>query len=63
MPRERAWPPSWLWPLQRTWPRALILFEVSGRPLFLLAGLELRPQERVANTDLLTVEGINDALG
>jgi len=37
-------------------------FEASGKRLFLLAGLELRQQERVADTDFLTVEGINDAL-
>jgi hypothetical protein len=42
--------------------RAPILFEASGKRLFLLAGLELRQQERVADADLLTVEGIHDVL-
>ena len=42
--------------------RAPILFEASGKRLVLLAGLELRQQERVADADLLAVEGIHDAL-
>ena len=42
--------------------RAPILFEASGKRLFLLAGLELRQQERVADADLLAVERIHDGL-
>ena len=42
--------------------RAPILFEAGGECLFLLDGLELRQQERMADADLLTVESIRDAL-
>jgi hypothetical protein len=40
--------------------RAPILFEASGECLFLLGGLELRQQERMADADLLAVERIHD---
>ncbi len=36
-----------------------VLFEASGKRLFLLVGLELRQQERMADANLLTVEGID----
>ena len=39
--------------------RAPILFEASGERLFLLVGLELRQQERMADADLLAVEGFD----
>jgi len=40
--------------------RAPILFEASGKRLFLLVGLELRQQERMADADLLAVRRIHD---
>jgi hypothetical protein len=44
-------------------PSAPILFEASGKPLFLLVGLELRKQECMADANLLAVKRIHDALG
>ena len=38
---------------------APILFEASGERLFLLVGLELRQQKRMADADLLAVKGID----
>ena len=40
--------------------RPPILFEASGERLFLLVGLELRQQERMADADLLGVERFDD---
>ncbi len=42
--------------------RAPILFEASGKCLFLLVGLELRQQERMADADLFAVKRIHDVL-
>jgi hypothetical protein len=42
--------------------RAPILFEASGECLFLLGGLELRQQERMADANLLTIESIHGGL-
>jgi hypothetical protein len=42
--------------------RAPILFEASGERLFLLCGLELRQQERMADANLLAVESVHDVL-
>ncbi len=42
--------------------RTPIFFEASGECLFLLGGLELRQQERVADADLFAVERIHDGL-
>src|ERR1700716_2307959 len=42
--------------------RAPILFEASGKRLFLLVGLELRQQERMADADLFPVKRIHDVL-
>jgi hypothetical protein len=42
--------------------RTPILFEASGERLFLLIGLELRQQERMADADLLAVKRIDDVL-
>jgi hypothetical protein len=42
--------------------RAPILFEASRECLFLLGWLELRQQERMTDTDVLTVERIYDGL-
>ncbi len=42
--------------------RTPILFEASGKRLFLLVGLELRQQKRVADADLFAVKRIHDVL-
>jgi hypothetical protein len=42
--------------------RAPILFEASGKRLFLLVWLQLRQQERMSNADLLAVKRIHDIL-
>src|SRR5580692_10754337 len=42
--------------------RAPIFLEASGKRLFLLAGLELRQQERMTDADLLAVKRIYDVL-
>ena len=42
--------------------RAPIFFEASGECLFLLGGLELRQQERMADADLFAIERIHDRL-
>lgn len=39
--------------------RAPIIFEASGKRLFLLVGLQLRQQERMADADLLAIEGFD----
>jgi hypothetical protein len=42
--------------------RAPILFETSGKRLFLLVGLELRQQERTTDADLFAVKCIHKVL-